>query len=148
MGHRQYGYEWREVPWSESLVLTRGRVDGLPLLQWGWAPRERLATVRQLRARGLRPGSADPVALLLFGHRKPARRIEFANLYMIERAKPKREATPAQLTAIAVALRARRTCQECGQVAPYYLSTVSRMCHECETRLLFWEKRAAEYGWG
>jgi hypothetical protein len=96
MGHRQYGYEWRDVPWAEGTVLTRGRVDGLPVLQWGWAPREVLATVRQLRERGLRPGGADPVALLLFGHRKPARRIELACLYLIAEAKPKRTATAAQ----------------------------------------------------
>ncbi|MFD0492556.1 hypothetical protein ACFQ0O_41925 [Saccharopolyspora spinosporotrichia] len=52
-----------------------------------------MATRRQLREMSLRPGGADPVALLRFRHRQPYRREELAELFRIELAKPKRTAT-------------------------------------------------------
>ncbi|WP_202919379.1 RapZ C-terminal domain-containing protein [Saccharothrix deserti] len=49
---RRFPWVWVEsVPWATGTMLTRGTVDGLPLLTWGHAPRDRLATRRQLRAR-------------------------------------------------------------------------------------------------
>lgn len=130
-----------------GMTPTRGTHDGYPVLTWGWADRRVLATIRQLRAAGLRPGGQDAVAVLLFQHRRPARSTDFARLYLIEQALPKRTATPAQRAAIATALRARRTCKgPCGQLQDYYLSTTSRMCGPCETGTQFWERHAAEHG--
>jgi hypothetical protein len=147
MGRRRWPVVCRFVSWSETGLITRGEVDGLPALSWGWAARNRLATRRQLRALGLRPGGQEPVAVLMFQHTRPGRRIEYARLYLIDRALPKREATPAQLAAVAKALAARRTCTRCGQVRDYYLSTVSRMCGPCEDRTDFWRRHASEHGW-
>ena len=148
MGRRRWPVVCQWVSWSDSGLVTRGTVEGLPALSWGWAARDKLATRRQLRALGLRPGGQEPVAVLMFQHAKPnRRRIEYARLYLIERAVPKREATPAQRAAIAKALTARRTCTQCGQVQDYYLSTISRMCGPCADRTDFWRHRAAEHGW-
>lgn len=144
----------RRLPYLEQhvdglgVVMTRGNHNGFPVLTWGWADRRVLATVRQLRSRGLRPGGQDPVALLVFGHRKQARATDFARLYLIERALPKRTATPAQRVAIDAALRARRTCSgPCGEVQDYFVSTISRMCGACETATDFWARYAAEHGY-
>lgn len=147
MGKRQWPYVWRYV---EGLgeVLTRGTCEGLPVLAWGWAPKELFATARQLRAMGLRPGGHDPVACLHFGHHTSGRRsLEHANLYLVERAVPKRTATPAQHVAIQAALRARRTCRNCGIEQTYYPSTISRMCARCEDMTSFWPTYAAEHGY-
>lgn len=139
----------RHVNWSpEKLIVTCGEWNGLPVIPWGRADRDLVATRRQLRAAGLRPGGADPVAALRFEHaRIPGRRVEHAPLYLIEQAKPKRTATPAQRAAIDKALTARRTCQECGAEQDRCVSTTSRMCVPCEDRTDFWVKRAAEHGW-
>lgn len=103
----RWPWVWVEsVPWTTGRVLTRGTHDGLPLLTWGRAPRDRLATRRQLRARGLRPGGADPVAVLYVRHRASGRR-NFASLYLIESAKPVRPMTPAKQAALNKANRAR-----------------------------------------
>ena len=83
---------------------------GLPTYPYHWAPAG-LLTIRQLRARGLRPGGQDIAAQILWRHRKQRR---VAYLYRVEHAKPKRLATAAQLAAIGNALRARRTCPACG----------------------------------
>lgn len=137
------------VPWSDQPVLTCGTVDGLPAIPWGWADRELLATRRQLRAAGLRPGGRGPVAVLLFGHRQEGRRaVERAELFLIGDAASKRTATPGQREAVVKALRARRTCQLCGREQDYYLSTISRLCTRCEDVTGFWPTRAAEHGWG
>jgi hypothetical protein len=149
MGLRRMACEYRRVPWSDWPVFTRGTVDGLPAIPWGWADRSVLATRRQLRALGLRPGGAEPVAVLLFGHTRPnRRRVEHAALFLIAAALPKRTATPAQLAALGRALVARRTCRLCGREQEHYLSTVSRLCTPCEDVTDFWRVRAAEHGWG
>ncbi|WP_344315621.1 RRQRL motif-containing zinc-binding protein, partial [Fodinicola feengrottensis] len=81
-----------------------GRRYGLPTFPYRCAP-EGMATVRQLRARGLRPGGQEIAAQIMW---RRGRRVAY--LYRIELAKPKRTATPAQLAAIDKALTARRTC--------------------------------------
>lgn len=104
---RRFPWVWMDsVPWAVGAVLTRGTVDGLPLLTWGRAPRGKLATRRQLRALGLRPGGADPVAVLFVRHRASGRR-NFASLYLIESAKPVRPMTPARQSALDKANRVR-----------------------------------------
>lgn len=144
----------RSLPWVPAhvdglgVVMTRGTWNGYPALTWGWANRTVLATRRQLRAMELSPGGHDAVAVLLFQHRMPARRSDFARLFLIERAVPKRVPTAAQLRAVRAALIARRTCTgPCGQVQPRCVSTTSRMCHACETATDFWPRYAADHGY-
>lgn len=131
MGKRQYPYVWAEVAWSESRELTRGSYCGLPLLSWGLAPRDVLATRRQLTALGLRPNGQEPVAYLYFRYR-PAYRLVFAELFLISGAAPKRTATPAQHTALAKANLARRICRACGKDR-FYVPPAEwgRRCEPC-----------------
>ena len=58
--------------------------------------------------------------------------VRAAYLYRIERAAPKRTATPAQLRAIGAALRARRTCATCGAVCDYYIPRSLGECLDCD----------------
>jgi hypothetical protein len=130
-------------------VMTRGTYQGYPVLTWGWADRGVLATRRQLRAMDLSPGRGnDAVAVLVFQHRRPARRLDFARLYRIDLAVPKRTPTTAQLRAVRKALIARRTCAgPCGQVQSRCVSRTSGMCSACETATNFWPRYAAEHGY-
>ena len=75
---------------------------------WRAAP-PHLMTRRQLRAAGLAPGGAQPVAVMVreTTRRGRARRI-WAALFDSTVAPPKREATPAQLEAVAKAVRGRK----------------------------------------
>ncbi|MGW6730206.1 RRQRL motif-containing zinc-binding protein [Nocardia sp. NPDC055029] len=75
---------------------------------WRAAP-SHLMTRRQLRAAGLAPGGAQPVAVMVHetSRRGRARRI-WAALFDSTQAPPKRVATPAQLDAVAKAVRARK----------------------------------------
>lgn len=75
--------------------------NGLPTYPYRKAPRE-LATRRQLGARGLQPGGQAIAGQIVWQHGT-----RFAYLYRIETAKPKRQATPNQLAALARANRAR-----------------------------------------
>ncbi|WP_280392809.1 RRQRL motif-containing zinc-binding protein [Nocardia wallacei] len=68
---------------------------------WRTAPAH-LMTRRQLRAAGLRPGGQQPVAWVPVEWRG---RTQLAGLYDSRRAAPKRIATPAQLRAVAKAIR-------------------------------------------
>lgn len=127
---RRYPWVLADVPWSSCQEFTRGRHNGVPLLSWAIAPRDKLATRRQLRAQGLRPGGQDPVAYLYFRCRR-ANRMVFAELFLITLAKPKRTATPAQQTAIAKANLARRICGRCGRDAGYVVPREHGLCHRC-----------------
>lgn len=98
---------------------------GLPTYPYKFAP-DGLLTVRQLRARGLRPGGQQPAAQILWRRGK-----RVAYLYRIEAAKPKRTATAAQTVAIGRALLARRTCPTCFQVKDYYIPRRHGECFEC-----------------
>ncbi len=104
-----------------------GARHGLPTYPYHQAP-DHLATIRQLRAAGLRPGGQPIVAQILWRH---CRRRRVAYLYDITGAKPKRTATPAQHAAIAKALRARRTCRTCGIERPYYIPRSLGECFDC-----------------
>ena len=86
------------------------------------------ATVRQLRAAGLRPGGQPVAAQILWRHKKNHR---VAYLYQLGSAKPKRAATTAQLAAIDKALTARRTCPTCRQVKDYYIPRRYGECLDC-----------------
>lgn len=101
---------------------------GLPTYPYHWAPKN-LRTVRQLRALGLRPGGQQPVAQILW-----RRGLRVAYLYETALALPKRQATPAQLTALASAMRARRTCPACGQEKAYCIPRSTGLCNDCGGR--------------
>ena len=103
---------------------------GLPTYPWHYAPKG-LLTRRQLRAKGLRPGGQQIAAQIIW-KRKGRRRIAY--LYTAAAAKPKRTATPAQLVAIAAALRARRTCPTCGTEKDYYIPLSHGECNDCTRR--------------
>jgi rubredoxin len=106
---------------------TGERYGGTPTYPFRMAPTN-LATRRQLREQGLRPGGQEIAAQILW-----RRGDRVAYLYRIDQAKPKREATPAQRAAISKALAARRTCPKCGDVKDYYISTRNQMCGDCLT---------------
>ncbi|MBW6436706.1 hypothetical protein KZ829_23470 [Actinoplanes hulinensis] len=104
---------------------TGERHGGTPTYPFNMAPTG-LATRRQLRDQGLRPGGQEIAAQILW-----RRGDRVAYLYRIDLAKPKREATPAQLAVIDRMHRTRRTCPKCGEVKDYYISTRHGMCYEC-----------------
>ena len=120
--------------WDGRVVFCRGRWGGLPVFTWYGRPGAvptGLATVRQLRGMGLRPGGQDQVAVLMFAHRKPYRRREYAALYRIDLAKTRRPVSPAQLAALGRAMAARRRCTTCGRDAGYCVPTSTRQCWTC-----------------
>lgn len=135
MSSRAYPWVLAEVAWSPDRQFTRGTHEGLPLLSWNIAPRTVLATRRQLRAMDppMRPGGADPVALLYFRCRKACRMV-FAELFLIADAVPVRPMTGAKWAAVDKALAARRTCLECGSDGGYYLPR-HRVCEPCRYTL-------------
>ncbi|MGW3518254.1 RRQRL motif-containing zinc-binding protein [Streptomyces hydrogenans] len=100
----------------------------LPVYRWRLAP-EGLATRRQLRAMGLRPGGQDVAAEL----ERPRRRRDplVAYLYRIDLARPVRPMTPARWAALAAANAARRVCSECGRDAGYRIPASLGMCTPC-----------------
>ncbi|KOU73880.1 hypothetical protein ADK61_21695 [Streptomyces sp. XY66] len=100
----------------------------LPVYRWRLAP-DGLATRRQLRAAGLRPGGQDVVAQL----ERPRRRRGplIAYLYRIDRARPVRPMTPAQAAALDRANAARRTCPACRTDAGYVIPSSLGMCVTC-----------------
>ncbi|WP_037633600.1 RRQRL motif-containing zinc-binding protein [Streptomyces erythrochromogenes] len=105
-----------------------GRVHGLPTFPWRLAP-DGLATRRQLRALGLRPGGQDIAGQVL----RPRRRRDplTAFLYRVDRALPVRPMTPAKTAALAKANATRRTCPECRTDAGYVIPSSLGMCVPC-----------------
>ncbi|MDX3400826.1 RRQRL motif-containing zinc-binding protein [Streptomyces sp. ME01-18h] len=100
----------------------------VPVYRWRLAP-DGLATRRQLRALGLRPGGQDVAAQV----ERPRRRREplVAYLYRVEQAKPVRPMTPAKQAALAKANAARRLCPECRRDAGYVIPPTLGMCTPC-----------------
>ena len=89
-----------------------------------------LATRRQLRAMGLRPGGQDPVAQIVW-----PRSGRWAGLYRIDLALPVRPMTPGRWHAIAAMLIARSTCPEFRVPQDYCISRRYGACGECIDRL-------------
>jgi hypothetical protein len=104
-----------------------GTRHGIPTYPYRWAP-QGLYTIRQLRAHGLRPGGQPVTAQILWNHHGTRR---VAYLYRADLARPKRQATPAQLAAIGKALAARRTCAACGAEKPYCMPRSTGQCNDC-----------------
>jgi hypothetical protein len=103
-------------------------MGALPVYQWRLAP-DGLATRRQLRALGLRPGGQDVAAQI----ERPRRRRGplVAYLYRVDAAKPVRPMTPAKRAALAKANAARRTCPACRRDAGYVIPSSLGMCTPC-----------------
>ncbi|QFQ99748.1 hypothetical protein F9278_30380 [Streptomyces phaeolivaceus] len=103
-------------------------MGAIPVYVWRLAP-DRLATRRQLRAQGLRPGGQDVVAQI----ERPRRRRPplVAYLYEIEQAKPVRPMTPAKWAALDKANAARRTCPQCRTDAGYVIPSSLGVCVPC-----------------
>ncbi|MFC9484658.1 RRQRL motif-containing zinc-binding protein [Streptomyces hydrogenans] len=104
--------------------------DGtLPVYRWREAgPGPGLATRRQLREMGLRPGGAEPVARIECCGGK-----RWAWLYRIDLAKPKRPMTLAKEAALDKVMAKRQTCPgPCGRRYFHYipLRTLGS-CPEC-----------------
>lgn len=131
---RRFPWVLTEVAWSDTREFTRGTHEGLPLLSWGLAPRDKLATRRQLRALGLRPGGQEPVAVLSFRCRRACTRV-FARLFLIEACTPVRPMTPARWAALGAAMAARRRCGQCDADAGAELPRTRRVCDPCRSGL-------------
>ncbi|MFJ6726029.1 RRQRL motif-containing zinc-binding protein [Streptomyces sp. NPDC091281] len=103
-------------------------MNSLPVYRWRLAP-DGLATRRQLRSRGLRPGGQDVAAQV----ERPRRRRGplVAYLYRVDLAKPVRPMTPARWAALDKANTARRTCPECLRDAGYVIPPTLGMCVPC-----------------
>jgi hypothetical protein len=106
-----------------------GAVYGIPTFPWRMAPNG-LATRRQLRARGLRPGGQEVLAQVMRYTRRTGQP-RVAYLYCIDAAKPVRPMTPAKHAALAKAMAARRTCPACRNEAAYVIPTSLGMCIPC-----------------
>ncbi|MFE9481890.1 RRQRL motif-containing zinc-binding protein [Streptomyces spororaveus] len=115
------------VKWADCFD-PMGRVHGLPTFPWRLAP-DGLATRRQLRALGLRPGGQDIAGQVL----RPRRRRDplTAYLYRVDRALPVRPMTPAKTAALARANTARRICPACRADAGYVIPVSLGMCVPC-----------------
>ncbi len=97
----------------------------IPVYRYHLAP-DGLMTRRQLRAAGLRPGGADPVAEIRW---RRGRR--FALLYDTSRALPVRPMTTGRWRAHAAMMRARRTCPACRRDPGYVIPTSLGTCLPC-----------------
>lgn len=117
-----YGAWVEGIGWVDSAWIE----DGLPTCRWDRAPAG-VATRRQLRELGLAPGGYAPVAAL---RRRPGGRLH-AWLYRLDVATLKRQATPAVLTALAAAMRVRRTCPSCGADTGCCLPRSLGQCWDC-----------------
>ncbi|MCX5345889.1 RRQRL motif-containing zinc-binding protein [Streptomyces atratus] len=85
--------------------------DGFLLVfRWKQAGRTNLATRRQLREMGLRPGGQEPVARIECRGGK-----RFAWLYRIDKALPKLPMTLAKEAALDKAMEARQRCPSCSR---------------------------------
>lgn len=99
----------------------------LPTYPWFDQVPDHLKTRNQLAEQGLRPGG-PVVAQVVWKRGK-----RWADLYDLNHAKPKQEATAAQLAALEAAQRARRTCPTCGTVFDFVLP-YRFDCPECDYR--------------
>ncbi|MFJ8596169.1 RRQRL motif-containing zinc-binding protein [Streptomyces sp. NPDC093598] len=103
-------------------------MGALPVYRWKFAP-DGLATRRQLRSKGLRPGGQDVAAQLERPRRQRGPLVAY--LYRVDLAKPVRPMTPAKRAALAKANAARRTCPVCGLDAGYVIPASLGACVTC-----------------
>lgn len=110
--------------WDGRQVLAR-REDGLPTFGFRGAP-SGLATRRQLRADGLRPGGHGPVAQVKW---KRGRR--WAALYRLDLAAAVRPMTAARWAAHEAAMRARRFCRSHLGYVDHCVRGPLKQCSDC-----------------
>lgn len=110
---------WQPLAWEQN---------GLPTWKYGSAPAG-LVTRRQMRALGLAPGGAAPVAQVVWRHRRHEVR---AQLWARAELALKRAASPAQLVALRRAMAARRWCPTCARDVGYCIQTSKRQCVDCQ----------------
>lgn len=103
---------------------------GIPTYPWKYAP-DGLATRRQLRARGLRPGGQPIAAQLMLRHRGRKSGALVAYLYRVDRALPVRPMTSRKWGALALAMLARRTCPSCCLDVGYCIPRSHGICGGC-----------------
>ncbi|MCL7424245.1 MULTISPECIES: RRQRL motif-containing zinc-binding protein [unclassified Streptomyces] len=106
-----------------------GARHGIPTYPWKLAP-DGLATRRQLRAQGLRPGG-QPVAAQAMRINRRTGTPRVAYLYRVDLALPVRPMTSRKWGALALAMHARCTCPVCGMTYSYCLPTSLGMCVLC-----------------
>ncbi|MGW4168970.1 RRQRL motif-containing zinc-binding protein [Streptomyces chartreusis] len=97
---------------------------GVPTYPW------RLATRRQLRAEGLRPGG-QPIAAQAMRINRRTGTPRVAYLYRIDQAKPVRPMTSRKWGALALAMLARRTCPACRLDVGYCIPRSHGICGMC-----------------
>jgi hypothetical protein len=106
-----------------------GQRFGRPTWPWKLGPdKTELATVRQLKSMGLRPGGQPPAGQL--GWRRGGEDM-FCPLYRVDLAKPKRPMTPAKWAAVRKAIAARRICPTCMTEQPYEIPKRFGECNDC-----------------
>ncbi|MFF4709738.1 RRQRL motif-containing zinc-binding protein [Streptomyces sp. NPDC001297] len=108
---------------------------GLPTYPFRLAPAG-LATRRQLRRQGLRPGGQPVAAQLMWRvakkHRRDGETVRVAYLYRLDLAVPVRPMTPARWRAHEAMMRRRRTCPVCRTDVGYVIRTSVGMCEPCD----------------
>ncbi|WP_329598092.1 hypothetical protein OIE43_22395 [Streptomyces pseudovenezuelae] len=102
---------------------------GVPTYPWRLAP-DGLATRRQLRARGLRPGG-QPIAAQAMRINRRTGSPRVAYLYRVDCALPVRPMTSRKWGALALAMLARQTCPACGVIYSYCIPRSLGMCVLC-----------------
>ncbi|WP_219498557.1 RRQRL motif-containing zinc-binding protein [Nonomuraea ceibae] len=112
-----------------------GQRYSLPTWPWRMAP-PHLLTMRQLAARGLRPGGQEVQGQVLWASRRYRARgeVRAAYLYDVRLALPKRTPTARQRDALGKALAARRTCPACTRDVGYVLARRIGTCNDCAER--------------
>lgn len=102
---------------------------GIPTYPWKLAPNG-LATRRQLRAQGLRPGG-QPIAaqVMRINRRTGTERVGY--LYRVDLARSVRPMTSRKWGALALAMLARRTCPKCQITYGYCMPRSLGMCVLC-----------------
>lgn len=106
-----------------------GARHGLPTYPWRLAPHG-LATRRQLRAQGLRPGG-QPIAAQAMRINRRTGTPKVAYLYREDLALPVRPMTSRKWGALALAMLARQTCPVCGVIYSYCMSRSLGCCVLC-----------------
>lgn len=107
-----------------------GTTWGIPTFPWRLAP-DGMATRRQLRAKGLRPGGQPIAAQIMRRSRRRKTGYAVAYLYRLELALPVRPMTPGKWAAHAAAMLARRTCPACRTDAGYVIPGSLGCCVPC-----------------
>ncbi|MFF7561102.1 RRQRL motif-containing zinc-binding protein [Streptomyces pseudovenezuelae] len=106
-----------------------GARHGIPTYPWKLAP-DGLATRRQLRAQGLRPGG-QPIAAQAMRINRRTGSPRVAYLYRVDCALPVRPMTSRKWGALALAMLARRTCPNCRIDVGYCIPRSLGMCVLC-----------------